>query len=134
MSAIVDYQFYTDTYMGQEPRVQSGSFPALYAHASRTIFAMTRYQVTEDTFDDLPHFAQTLVKLAICAQVDALAINGFESMSAGSNVGFSVGKVRVDGGASGSLSASVSPAAMMYLEQTGLLYPAVPVLGGVPPC
>lgn len=134
MGAIVDYSFYTDTYKGQEPSVDAGSFPALEAHAERIIGAMTRWRVTEETFLDLPHFTQTLVKLAICSQVDAIAVNGFESISAGNNVGFTVGKVRVDGGSktSGTLSASVSPAAMLYLEQTGLLNPAVPVLEGYP--
>ncbi len=134
MSAIVDYSFYTDTYKGQEPDVDASSFPALEAHAERIIGAMTRWRVTDETFHDLPHFTQTLVKLAICSQVDAIAVNGFESVSAGNNVGFTVGKVRVDGGSktSGALSASVSPAAMLYLEQTGLLNPAVPVLEGYP--
>lgn len=134
MGAIVDYSFYTDTYKGQEPDVDASSFPALEAHAERIIGAMTRWRVTEETFPDLPHFTQTLVKLAICSQVDAVAVNGFESVSAGNNVGFTVGKVRVDGGSktSGTLSTSVSPAAMLYLEQTGLLNPAVPVLEGYP--
>ena len=134
MSAFVDYSFYTDTYKGQEPSVEASSFPALEAHAERIIGAMTRWRVTEETFPDLPHFTQTLVKLAICSQVDAIAVNGFESVSAGNNVGFTVGKVRVDGGSktSGTLSASVSPAAKLYLEQTGLLNPAVPVLEGYP--
>ena len=132
MSAIVEYSFYTDTYKGQEPDVDASSFPALEAHAERIIGAMTRWRVTGETFPDLPHFTQTLVKLAICSQVDAIAVNGFESVSAGNNVGFTVGKVRVDGGSktSGTLSASVSPAAMLYIEQTGLLHPAVPVLEG----
>lgn len=136
MSAIVDFPYYRDTYKGQESSVDSDSFPALYAHASRIIGAMTRWQATEENFENLSSFAQTLVKLAICSQVDAIAVNGFETLSAGSNVGFTVGKVRVDGGSktsvSGALSASVSPAAMLYLEQTGLLNPAVPVVEGYP--
>lgn len=136
MSAIVDFPYYRDTYKGQESSVDADSFPALYAHASRIIGAMTRWRVTEETFPDLPHFTQTLVKLSICSQIDAIAVNGFETLSAGSNVGFTVGKVRVDGGSktsvSGALSASVSPAAMLYLEQTGLLNPAVPVVEGYP--
>lgn len=136
MSAIVDYNFYVDTYMGQESTVDVNSFPALYAHASRIVGAMTRWQVTEDNFDELSHFTQNLYKLAICAQIDAIVINGYESLSAGNNVGFTVGKVHVDGGAkvstAGALSASVSPATVAYLEQTGLLNPAVPVREGYP--
>ena len=133
MSAIVDFAYYTGTYMGTEAK--EASFPALYAHASRVIGAMTRWQVTEENFATFPAFVQTLYKLALCAQVDALAINGTETMTAGNNTGFTVGKVRVDANnraaTVGALSASVSPAAVAYLEQTGLLNPAVPVWGCV---
>lgn len=133
MSAIVDYAYYTGTYMGTE--ANEASFPALNAHASRVIGAMTRWKVDETNISELPPLVQTLYKLAICSQVDFLSINGIESLSAGSGVGFSVGKVRVDGtsraATGGALSASVSPAAVAYLEQTGLLNPAVPVWGCV---
>ena len=133
MSAIVDYAYYTGTYMGTE--ADQASFPALYAHASRVIGAMTRWQVTEENFGTFPTFVQTLYKLALCAQVDTLAINGVESLSTTGGVGFTVGKVRVDSSnralTGGALSASVSPAAVAYLEQTGLLNPAVPVWGCV---
>ena len=133
MSAIVDYTYYTETYKGTE--ADAASFPALNAHASRVIGAMTRWQVSEDNIGELPPLVQTLYKLAICAQVDFLSVNGIESLSAGNGVGFTVGKVRVDGSsraaASGAMSASVSPAAVAYLEQTGLLNPAVPVWGCV---
>ena len=83
----------------------------------------------------LPIFIQTLYKLAICSQVDYLAVNGVESIYDGEDtVGFSVGKVRVDGkakaSAGGAMSASISPAAISYLEQSGLMNPAVPVVGG----
>jgi len=133
MSAIVDFTYYKDTYMGTE--ATATSFPALNAHASRVISAMTRWQVDEDNFSELPSFTQTLYKLAICSQVDFIAANGIESLYDGEDtVGFSVGKVRVDGkakaGAGGAMSASISPAAISYLEQTGLMNPSVPVVGG----
>ena len=111
----------------------AASFPALNAHASRVIGAMTRWQVTSENLNDLPSLVQTLYKLAICSQIDYLAINGVDSISGGDDVGFSVGKVRVDGksksSAGGAMSASISPAAISYLEQTGLMNPAVPVAG-----
>lgn len=133
MSAIVDFAYYTGTYMGTE--ANDASFPALYAHASRVIGVMTRWQVTEENFATFPPMVQTLYRLAICSQVDFLAINGVESLNTTGGVGFTVGKVRVDGYASartgGALSADVSPAAVAYLEQTGLLNPAVPVWGCV---
>ena len=134
MSAIVDFAYYTGTYMGTE--ADATSFPALNAQASRLIGAMTRWQVNDENISELPPLVQTLYKLAICAQVDMFAINGVESLSAGNGTGYTVGKVRVDGSnrtaAGGALSASVSPAAVAYLEQTGLLNPAVPVVEGWP--
>lgn len=135
MSAIVDFQYYTETYMGSE--ADEASFPALNAHASRVIANMTRWQVDETTISELPSLVQTLYRLAVCSQIDFLAINGVDSLSDGEgSVGFSVGKVRVDGknktSAGGAMSASVSPAAISYLEQTGLMNPAVPVAGCYP--
>ena len=131
MSAIVDFCYYQSVYMGTE--ADTASFPALNAHASRVIGAMTRWQVTPENLGDLPSLVQTLYKLAICSQIDYLAINGVDSISGGDDVGFSVGKVRVDGksksSAGGAMSASISPAAISYLEQTGLMNPAVPVAG-----
>ena len=131
MSAIVDFCWYQSVYMGTE--ADAASFPALNAHASRVIGAMTRWQVTPENIEQFPSLVQTLYKLAICSQIDYLAINGVDSISGGDDVGFSVGKVRVDGksksSAGGAMSASISPAAISYLEQTGLMNPAVPVAG-----
>ena len=131
MSAIVDFCWYQSVYMGSE--ADAASFPALNAHASRVIGSMTRWQVTSENLNDFPSLVQTLYKLAICSQIDYLAINGVDSISGGDDVGFSVGKVRVDGksksSAGGAMSASISPAAISYLEQTGLMNPAVPVAG-----
>lgn len=133
MSAIVDFTYYSSVYMGTE--ATQASFPALNAHASRVIASMTRWQVDETNFEELPSFIQTLYRLAVCSQIDYLAVNGVESMYDGEDtVGFSVGKVRVDGKAKsstgGAMSASISPAAVLYLEQSGLMNPAVPVMGG----
>lgn len=129
MSAIVDYTYYTDTYKGSE--ADETSFPALNAHASRVIANMTRWQVDETTIDELPSLIQTLYRLAVCSQIDFLAINGVDGLAGGTSTGFTVGKVKVDGNskasAGGAMSASVSPAAISYLEQTGLMNPAVPV-------
>lgn len=131
MSAIVDFTWYYNTYMGTE--ADQTSFPALYAHASRLIGAMTRWQVTEENFSDYPSIIQTQYKLAICSQIDFLAINGMDAMNSGDGGGgFTVGKVTVHGnsnssGKGGAMSAYISPAATMYLEQTGLMYPGVGV-------
>ena len=132
MSAIVDYSYYSGTYLGTE--ADAASFPALNAHASRIVGAMTRWRVTESTIDDLPEQIQDLYRTAVCAQIDFLAINGVESVSAGTDGGFTVGKVSVQAGsrasAGGAMSANISPAAISYLEQTGLMNPQVPALDG----
>ena len=133
MSAIVDFQYYSTVYMGSE--ADEASFPALNAHASRVVAMMTRWQVDENNIDQFPSIVQTMYRLAVCSQIDYLAANGIESLFDGeSSVGFSVGKVRVDGkskaSAGGAMSASISPAAVSYLEQSGLMYPGIPVAEG----
>lgn len=133
MSAIVDFEYYSTVYMGSE--ADQASFPALNAHASRVVAMMTRWQVDENNIDQFPSIVQTMYRLAVCSQIDYLAANGIESLFDGeSSVGFSVGKVRVDGkskaSAGGAMSASISPAAVSYLEQSGLMYPGIPVAEG----
>lgn len=132
MSAIVDYNYYSTVYQGNE--ADAASFPALNAHASRMIAAMTRWQVTEENFSELPALTQTQYRLAICSQIDFLSLNGLESINDTGGGGFTVGKVTVHGkatsGAGGAMSANISPAAVMYIEQSGLMNPAVPVIGG----
>lgn len=131
MSAIVDFTYYYNVYMGQE--ADQASFPALCARASDVVGAMTRWVDTET----LTEFQLTLYKKAICAQVDYFAINGLDSVAGGNDGrGWTVGKVSVNNGRygsqtehSGAMSAHISPMVMLYLEQTGLLCPAVPVVG-----
>lgn len=129
MSAIVDFTYYTSVYMGSE--VDETSFPALNAHASRMVAAMTRWQVDEDNFEELSSFQQNLYRLAICAQIDFLSVNGLDSINDTGGGGFTVGKVTVHGksssGSGGAMSASISPATVLYLEQSGLMYPGVGV-------
>lgn len=136
MSAIVDYNYYSTVYQGTE--ADQTSFPALCAHASRMIAAMTRWQVSEENFPELPDLTQTQYRLAICSQIDFLSLNGMETINDTGGGGFTVGKVTVHGKASaaagGAMSANISPAAVLYLEQSGLMNPAVPVLGGGFPC
>ena len=132
MSAIVDYTFYTSVYMGTE--AEEASFPALCSRACDVVGAMTRWVDPETLTEPV----LTLYKKAVCAEVDYFALNGFESVSGGSDRGFTVGKVSVSGKTGGELKHEgamrnhVSPLVLMYLEQTGLLNPAVPVVGGCP--
>ena len=131
MSAnIVDFPYYRGIYKGTE--ADDASFPALNAHASRIIDALTRWQVTDENFEQLDSMTQTQYKLAVCSQIDFLAINGIDEMNSGESGGWTVGKVTVHGnsnssGKGGAMSIYISPAAQMYLEQTGLMYPGVGV-------
>ena len=138
MSAIVDYTWYADVYFGQE--ATQASFPALCARAMDIVGAMTRWQVTDDNFRDLHDLTLTLYRKAICAQVDFFAVNGLDSVniSAGVDNGFTVGKVSVHGrsgaGLTGGMNGNVAPMALMYLEQSGLMNPSVPVLSSASVC
>jgi hypothetical protein len=64
--------------------------------------------------------------------VDFFSVNGLDSvnLSAGVDNGFTVGKVSVHGrnwasAYAGGMVGNIAPMAKMYLEQTGLLNPAV---------
>ena len=123
MSAIVDYEFYATVYMGSE--ADAASFPALCARASDIVGAMTRWT----DVSHLPEWIQTLVKKAVCAQVDYFAVNGLDSIAGGDDQGFTVGKVSVSGstdtGMKGAMASHIASMALMYLEQSGLLNPQV---------
>lgn len=127
--AIVDFAFYSTTFMGQE--ADETEFPAMEARAEDIICAMTKWQVSEATIASLPPFTQALVKKAICAQVDYFAVNGLDSVAGSDDRGFHVGKVTISGKSgsdmvrTGALSGNISPLALMYLEQTGLMAPQV---------
>lgn len=129
---VVDYAFYTDVYKGTD--ADEVSFPALCARACDIIGAVTHWVVDETTITNLPALVQTLYKKAVCAQIDFLVINGTDSINESGNAGFTVGKVTVHGKATsatgGKLSESISPLAIGYLEQTGLMNPQVPTLEG----
>lgn len=129
---IVSYEFYTNTYYGKE--LTSEDFPAVEAKAEDVIGAMAHWKVTEVTISNLPSLTQTLYKKAICAQADFFGVNGLDVVASSSNgPGFTVGKVSVSGRSGsdlvrkGAMSEYIAPMALMYLEQTGLLNPAVPV-------
>lgn len=127
---VVDYTFYSTVYMGTD--ADQTSFPALCARASDIVGALTHW-VDETEINKKPQFIQTLYKKAICAQIDFLAINGTDSINETATGGFTVGKVTVHGKANangGKLSESISPMAISYLEQTGLINPQIQTLEG----
>lgn len=127
---VVDWTFYSTVYMGTD--ADEASFPALCARASDVIGAVTHW-VDESTIANLPPAFQTLYKKAICAEIDFLSINGMDSLNESASAGYTVGKVTVHGKANssgGKLVESISPMAIGYLEQTGLMNPQVPTFEG----
>ena len=128
---VVDFTFYRDVYKGTD--VDSTSFPALCARASDVVGAVTHW-ADENEIIALPAPIPTLYKKAICAQVDFLSINGTDSLNETETGGYTVGKVtvhaKVSSGSGGKLSESISPLAIGYLEQTGLMNPQIPTLEG----
>lgn len=127
----VDYNFYSSVYMGND--VDEASFPSLCVRAADIIGAMTHW-ADETAISKLPAAYQTLYKKAICAQIDFLSINGIDSINETESAGFTVGKVTVHGksgtSVGGRMSGSISPMAISYLEQTGLMNPSVPAVDG----
>ena len=132
--AIVDAAYYLTVYMGKE--ASECDFPALEARAEDVIGAMTRWRATADTIASLTPFQVTLVKKAICAQVDFFAVNGLDSVAGGTGQGFTVGKVSISGknetAHKGAMSGNLAPLVVMYLEQCGLMAPQVETAPDVP--
>ena len=129
---VLDYEYYSTVYGGTD--ADAASFPALCARASDIIGAVTHWAIDESTIATLPALHQTLYKKAICAQVDFFALNGTDSVNETASAGFTVGKVTVHGKSNanggGKLSESISPLALAYLDQTGLMNPQVPTFEG----
>ena len=128
---VVDFTFYSTVYGGTDATEQT--FPALCARACDVVGALTHW-VSDAEILKLPALFQNLYKKAVCAQIDFLAINGVDSLNETATGGFTVGKVTIHGKASanggGKLQESVSPMAIAYLEQTGLMNPNVPCVEG----
>lgn len=123
--AAVTFDFYMNTYRG-DPAVTEADFQRLEARAEDAINALIRFRAVPAQFE-------ALYQKAICAQIDYFAIYGIEAASAGlMENSFTVGKVSITGGGGAARSGGASmiaPQAVAYLEQTGLLNPAVPVAG-----
>lgn len=127
--AIVTYSYYTDTYMG-EP-IAEADFPRAEAKAERLITQITHGRAADCAA--LSAFQQQAIQEAICGQIEYYGLMGLDVAIAGEmSSGWTVGKVRVDGGnaskATGAVT-MVSPSAIAALELTGLLNPQVPTIG-----
>lgn len=130
--AIVTYSYYTQTYMGET--VAETDFPRLESRAERIVTQITHGRAAE--YAALPEYQQQAVTEAVCAQIEYYALLGEDVAVTGElSNGWSVGKVHVNGGASGKATGSSTmacPAAVAALELTGLLNPQVATAGEPP--
>ena len=130
--AVVTLDYYNNTYLG-EP-VAAADFPRYEARAEQLINAVCRGQyaqllakLTAGGHTAAANALTTAYSNAICAQIEYYMANGLLAITTGqAGESFTVGKVSVNSGGSGSSFstrgvAMLSPAAQMYLEQTGLL-------------
>ena len=127
---VVTWDYYSDSWLGEAPET---AFPRLDLLAEDMVRMLTR----SADFDRLTAVQQELYRKAVCAQIDALNLNGEQAAYAGeSGGGWTVGRVRVDGGSETGMTRAaraVSPLAESYLIAAGLLYRGV-CAWGWPPC
>ena len=132
--AIVTYAYYAGTYLGET--IAEAEFLRAEKRAERIIAQITHGRATEANFAVLPGYQQEAVTDAICAQIEYYALNGVDvSISGETTGGFTVGKVRVDGGNRDKCTGApsmVCASAIAALEQTGLLNPQVDTVGERP--
>lgn len=132
--ALVTLEYYQDTFLG-EP-VAADEFPRYELRAEELILSLIRMNDTKAA--ELPEDTLTAVQKAICAQVEYFQEYGIGVAIYGKEAGggFTVGKVSVNNGSSTAAASGarsmIAPAVYVYLEQTGLLNPAVPA-AGMPP-
>lgn len=132
--ALVTLEYYQGTFLG-EP-ITADVFPRYELRAEELILSLIR--MNEAKALTLTGDTLTAVKKAICAQIEYFQEYGIGISVYGKEAGggFTVGKVSVNNGsASGAASGArsmIAPAVYVYLEQTGLLNPAVPT-AGMPP-
>lgn len=130
--AYITYEQYVADY--GTPPISEEQFPVYAGAASDLIDSVTFYRIVEaGGLAALPSAIQTAVTKATAAQVMYFCEYGLEAVMAGmSGVGFTVGKVNVQGATStrAGASAAVAPMVRVYLEQTGLMRPAVDVCDG----
>lgn len=113
------------------PPLDNTAFAVYATTASDIVDSITEYRIGRaGGISALPSLVQTLVQKAAAAQVLYFVQNGMEAVLSGqTGQGYTVGKVHVDGGNTGGMTAAqltVCPMAKMYLEQTGLMERRVP--------
>lgn len=132
--AYITYEQYATMY--GTPPISEADFPVYANAASDLIDSITQYRIVEGGLSALPVLVQTLVQKAAAAQVLYFTQNGLEAVLSGqTGQGYTVGKVHIDGGNTGSKTAAqlmISPMTRVYLEQTGLMERRTLCLGPYP--
>ena len=124
---LVSYEYYTTSYLGEPVSVDD--FPRYEKRAEMLILSTIKKTTAQAAA--LPAAVLEFVEDAICAEIDYLYEYGVGVASYGKEAGggFTVGKVSVNNGSSSKAEAGarsmIAPAVWVYLEQTGLLNPAV---------
>ena len=134
MVAYIDAEYYNNTYKG----VDAGDDLDRYIErASDLVDQVTGYKIRD--FEALPPFIQEQVKKATAAQVEFYVLNGGPEGVDGNDGGFNqvaIGSFEYQTARMGQQTPAgkqehrVAPAALAYLEPTGLLYRGVRVYGG----
>lgn len=123
--AIVTYQYYTNTFLGET--VAETDFLRYEKRAEDIIKVITRGA----DYTALPADQQDAYKAAICYQIDYYSEVGLNVAVTGSAANsYTLGRVRVENGSAHKGTKSmVCPAAISILELSGLLYRGIPVKG-----
>lgn len=114
---IVDWNYFTEDYLGLG--VNEVDFPRLNMRAEELIDLQTRSALKG--FDNFTEEVQTLVKKAICAQIEYYGEFGENVGFKAEDSGFTVGKVSVQSGQGEGEKSYLSPRALGFLELAGLL-------------
>ena len=126
----VDYNYYSSAYGGT--LVSSTEFAAVEKAAERIIDAVTRFYIMDKGLSSFPEKMQTLIKNAVCAQIDYYGYYGLDVEVTGTApTGFTVGQVSIhsSSGAGAEHVSALCPMAKSMLEQTGLLSRMIGVAG-----
>lgn len=123
-------------YFGEE--IPYEEFDRYAARASEAVDAACGWKITVKGFDNFDEFCQKQIKLAVCAQCEALYLGGIENALGDTTGGggyYSIGKTSIMsyGGQqssteAGSLSTQLCAKACNALFPTNLLYAGVAVL------
>lgn len=123
----IDEDYYKDDYKGEDA---GDNLEKYIERASDIIDQLTGYKI--DDLEDYPKFIKDLVKKATAAQVEMYAVKGgyTQAETGGTFDSVTIGKFSYSSGdkSKSSESSRFSPAAIGYLQATGLLYAGVGVV------